>query len=103
VTTYSWFIAHRPESCGCCTHRLKPGDKVLEWKTGAARRIRCQPCGEKLFGACPDTVPDGSPASRQPLLVPGSAPTSQPFVTVEEIANRQRARILAMARKQETA
>ena len=59
----TWRLAHGPLRCGHCHTAIAAGQAYLEYRVGAVRLLRCQPCGENMTGApAPDVIEESAPA-----------------------------------------
>lgn len=74
----TWRVAVGPLRCGNGGHPIRTGEPYLEYRIGAAVRLRCQSCGENMTGSpAPDAIED---EAAPPLQVP-----HQPSLGMEAI------------------
>jgi hypothetical protein len=46
----TWRLARRDQSCGGCAVRIAVGETLLDIHHATATVVRCQACGEAMFG-----------------------------------------------------
>jgi len=68
-----WLRARLEERCGSCGGPIAAGDPMFAMFPGGmrgVRRVRCQPCGERLTDTRPDAELADDTTAPQPSFVP---------------------------------